>query len=82
MAPRTKKKAAEPTQPTETIADYRFDAKRTNIPPAGLAAQGKLESPARIRYEYDPIGRRCCASMAPGRRTSYRTCWPRYDSGR
>ena len=54
MAPRTKKKAAEPTQPTETIADYRFDAKRTNIPPAGLAAQGKLESPARIRYEYDP----------------------------
>lgn len=54
MASRGKKKAAEPAQPAETIADYRFDAKRTNIPPAGLAAQGKLESPARIRYEYDP----------------------------
>jgi adenine-specific DNA-methyltransferase len=52
MAPRGKK--AEPAQPAETIADYRFDAKRTNIPPAGLAAQGKLESPQRIRYEYDP----------------------------
>ncbi len=54
MAPRGKKKAADPAQPTETIADYRFDAKRTNIPPAGLAAHGKLEEPRRIRYEYDP----------------------------
>ena len=54
MAPRGKKKEAESAQPTDTIADYRFDAKRTNIPPAGLAAQGKLESPQRIRYTYDP----------------------------
>lgn len=54
MATRGKKKGADTTQPAESIADYRFDAKRTNIPPAGLAAQGKLESPQRIRYEYDP----------------------------
>lgn len=52
--PRGKNKAADPAQPAETIADYRFDAKRTNIPPAGLAAQGRLEQPARIRYQYDP----------------------------
>ena len=36
------------------VTDYRFDAKRTNIPPAGLAAQGKLQQAPRIRYEYDP----------------------------
>jgi adenine-specific DNA-methyltransferase len=54
MASRGKNKVVEPAQPTETVADYRFGAKRTNIPPAGLAAQGRLESPQRIRYEYDP----------------------------
>ncbi|MDS4026467.1 MAG: site-specific DNA-methyltransferase [Candidatus Contendobacter sp.] len=36
------------------MADYRFDAARKNIPPAGLAAQGKLAEPRRIRYDYDP----------------------------
>ena len=54
MAPRGKKRAPGSVEPADTIADYRFDAKRTNIPPAGLAAQGKLEQAARIRYEYDP----------------------------
>lgn len=54
MAPRGNKKAFDAAQPGESVADYRFDAKRTNIPPAGLAAQGKLESPQRIRYDYDP----------------------------
>lgn len=54
MAQRGKMKVADPSQPDESVADYRFDAKRTNIPPAGLAAQGKIESPRRIRYEYDP----------------------------
>lgn len=54
MAPRGKKKSADPVQASESIADYRFDAKRTNIPPSGLAAQGKLDDARRVRYSYDP----------------------------
>ncbi|HOW75716.1 MAG TPA: site-specific DNA-methyltransferase [Candidatus Competibacteraceae bacterium] len=54
MAARGRKKAEDPAPAPELIADYRFDAKRTNIPPAGLAAQGKLEESRRIRYAYDP----------------------------
>ena len=54
VASRGKKKTEDPVQAPDSIADYRFDAKRTNIPPAGLAAQGKLEEPRRIRYAYDP----------------------------
>ncbi|MFZ4790320.1 MAG: site-specific DNA-methyltransferase [Candidatus Competibacteraceae bacterium] len=54
MAIRGKKKTEALAQTPESIADYRFDAKRTNIPPAGLAAQGKLEESRRIRYAYDP----------------------------
>ena len=54
MAARGRKKAEDSAQAPESIADYRFDAKRINIPPAGLAAQGKLEEPRRIRYAYDP----------------------------
>ena len=53
MATRGKKKTSGAPS-GDTVADYRYEAKRTNIPPAGLAAQGKLESPQRIRYEYDP----------------------------
>ena len=36
------------------IADYRYDTKRKNIPPAGLAAQGKVEDSNRIEYAYNP----------------------------
>ena len=54
MALRGRKKTEDPAPAPESVADYRFDAKRTNIPPAGLAAQGKLEEPRRIRYAYDP----------------------------
>ncbi len=53
MATRGKKKISGAPS-GDSVADYRYEAKRTNIPPAGLAAQGKLESPQRIRYEYDP----------------------------
>jgi len=42
------------TRADPAVTDYRFDAPRTNIPPAGLAAQGKLQQARRIRYEYDP----------------------------
>ena len=36
------------------IADYLFDSKRKNIPPAGLAAQGKIADSNRIEYNYNP----------------------------
>jgi len=42
------KPAAEP------IASIRYPAKRKNIPPAGLAAQGALQEAPRVRYEYNP----------------------------
>ncbi len=52
MALRGRKKAEDPAP--ESVADYRFDAKRANNsfrrrvwPPT---AQGKLEEPRRIRY--------------------------------
>jgi adenine-specific DNA-methyltransferase len=35
-------------------ADYRHAAKTKNLPPAGLAAQGKLEQPPKIQYAYNP----------------------------
>ncbi len=54
MAPRVRKTVTPPSDPPEPVADYRFDAARKNIPPAGLAAQGKLAEPRRIRYDYDP----------------------------
>ena len=47
MPPRKRKKEAE-------IADYRHDAKRKNIPPAGLAAQGRVREVPKTRYFYDP----------------------------
>lgn len=37
------------------VTDYRHnEAKRVNIPPAGLAAQGKISEKPKIRYAYDP----------------------------
>ena len=54
MALRVRKTVTPPSDPPEPVADYRFDAARKNIPPAGLAAQGKLAEPRRIRYDYDP----------------------------
>ena len=38
----------------ETIIDYRHDATRKNIPPAALAAQGRVREAPRQRYYYDP----------------------------
>ncbi len=54
MAPRLRKTVAAPSNPPQPVADYRIDAARKNILPAGLAAQGKLAEPKRIRYDYDP----------------------------
>ena len=48
MSPRKRKSSK-----TE-ITDYRHDATRKNIPPAGLAAQGKVSEVPKTRYFYDP----------------------------
>src|SRR5690349_13101911 len=40
--------------PSDAIASIKYPAKRKNIPPAGLEAQGVLQKAPRIRYEYNP----------------------------
>ena len=43
------------SSPDQTVMDYRHeDAKRKNIPPAGLAAQGKIKEKPKIQYAYNP----------------------------
>ena len=43
----------QPTEPTDPSAlDYRYDAKRTNIPPAGLAAQGQVREVNKVKIDY------------------------------
>jgi adenine-specific DNA-methyltransferase len=38
----------------DSITSIKYPAKRKNIPPAGLAAQGTLQEAPRVRYEYNP----------------------------
>ena len=39
----------------QKVVDYRYDdERRKNIPPAGLAAQGKIRKKPKIRYAYNP----------------------------
>jgi len=38
----------------QQVTDYRHEAKRKNIPPAGLAAHGKVTRESPQRYSYDP----------------------------
>ena len=40
--------------PNETVASIKYPAKRINIPPAGLEAQGRIQDAPRLRYEYNP----------------------------
>jgi adenine-specific DNA-methyltransferase len=40
--------------PDSQITDYRHADKRKNIPPAGLAAQGKVKEVPKAQYDYDP----------------------------
>jgi adenine-specific DNA-methyltransferase len=47
-----RKKAANATD--TSVLDYRHDAKRKNIPPAGLAAQGRVRETPRMQFAYDP----------------------------
>jgi len=50
------RKAGTPASPTagDAIASIKYPAKRKNIPPAGLEAQGTLQETPKIRYEYNP----------------------------
>jgi adenine-specific DNA-methyltransferase len=53
--PRKKKtKPAAPNNASSSIASIKYPAKRKNIPPAGLEAQGRIQKSPRIRYEYNP----------------------------
>jgi adenine-specific DNA-methyltransferase len=54
--PMTRKKtdSAALENPSDAIASIKYTAKRKNIPPAGLEAQGVLQAAPRIRYEYNP----------------------------
>jgi len=52
-----RKKKADPAAPhstSEAIASIKYEAKRKNIPPAGLEAQGVIQDAPKIRYEYNP----------------------------
>ena len=42
-------------QGTDTaVLDYRYDSTRKHIPPAGLAAQGRVREAASLQFAYDP----------------------------
>ena len=52
-----RKKNTEATTPSssgDAVQTIKYPAKRKNIPPAGLEAQGRVEEAPRIRYEYNP----------------------------
>ncbi len=51
--PRRKTNDTPPT-PGDQVTDYRHADKRKHIPPAGLAAQGRVQEVAKTRYAYDP----------------------------
>ena len=51
--PRKKTDSAK-ANASDAISSIKYSAKRKNIPPAGLEAQGVLKETPRIRYEYNP----------------------------
>lgn len=52
--PRPKKTNPAAPNAGDAIASIKYPAKRKNIPPAGLEAQGVLQETPRLRYEYNP----------------------------
>ena len=42
------------TDSGQEVTDYRHNAKRKNIPPAGMAGQGQVNDLPQTRYFYDP----------------------------
>ncbi|MBI3734304.1 MAG: site-specific DNA-methyltransferase [Chloroflexi bacterium] len=51
--PRRKQPATPPTD-NAAVTDYRHGETRKNIPPAGLAARGRVQEVPKTRYAYDP----------------------------
>jgi adenine-specific DNA-methyltransferase len=51
--PRKPKSTPAAPNPGEAIASIKYPAKRKNLPPSGLEAQGVLQEPPRLRYEYN-----------------------------
>jgi adenine-specific DNA-methyltransferase len=51
VAVRKKNSSAEKKPP---VIDYRHETKRKNIPPAGLAAQGKVSEAPKLEFAYNP----------------------------
>jgi adenine-specific DNA-methyltransferase len=50
-----KKTTASPAQNAgDAIASIKYPAKRKNIPPAGLEAQGVVQESPKLRHEYNP----------------------------
>jgi len=55
MPPRRPRPEADPDAHQDPISGYRYpDARRRNIPPAGLAAQGQVREVPRHTYAYNP----------------------------
>ncbi|HXG47352.1 MAG TPA: DNA methyltransferase, partial [Methylomirabilota bacterium] len=52
--PRPKKTRPAAPGAGDAVASIKYPAKRKNIPPAGLEAQGVLQDAPRLRYEYNP----------------------------
>ena len=53
-APAATNPAADAVPPGEAIATVKHRARRKNIPPAGLEAQGRVEESPPIRHHYNP----------------------------
>jgi adenine-specific DNA-methyltransferase len=49
-----RKKAVSSSAAGDSVASYKHSAKRKNIPPAGLEAQGVLREAPNVRHEYNP----------------------------
>jgi adenine-specific DNA-methyltransferase len=52
--PRKPSSPSTTPSPGEAISVTKYPAKRKNIPPAGLEAQGVIQEAPKIRYEYNP----------------------------
>src|SRR5260370_27256651 len=54
MPPKKKVDLTPAATAGDSITSIKYPAKRKNIPPAGLEAQGVVRKAARVRYEYNP----------------------------
>jgi adenine-specific DNA-methyltransferase len=54
MPRKNKTDSAASANTGDSVTSIKYPAKRKNIPPAGLEAQGVLQEAPKIRYEYNP----------------------------